>query len=104
MQASLVLCGLQKELQLSPEVRQDLKLARRAYLTQLGFIIRERQDLVRSLNDNMPTGGNHSSTSTRQAAPAALIDLRSQLIWPLVCCKVCQGPLDLLAVCLCKSK
>ena len=62
---------MQKELQLSPEVRQDLKLARRAYLTQLGFIIRERQDLVRSLNDNMPNGGTHSSTSTRQAAPAA---------------------------------
>lgn len=67
---------MQKELQLSPEVRQDLKLARRAYLTQLGFIIRERQDLVRSLSGNMPNGGNHSSTSTRQAAPPVLVDLQ----------------------------
>lgn len=59
---------------MSPEVRQDLKLARRAYLTQLGFIIRERQDLLRSLNDSMPNGGNHSSTSTRRAD---LIDLQT---------------------------
>ena len=94
---------MQKELQLSPEVRQDLKLARRAYLTQLGFIIRERQDLVHSLSANMPNGGNHSSTSTRQAAPPALIGLQPmQLAVSLL--QSHSGDLDLLEFCLRGSK
>ncbi|KAL3147225.1 hypothetical protein ABBQ32_002720 [Trebouxia sp. C0010 RCD-2024] len=54
-----------KELQLSPEIRQDIKLARRAYLTQLGFIIRERKELIRSLEDNMPNASDHAAISTR---------------------------------------
>jgi len=56
---------LQKELQLAPEVRQDLKLARRAYLTALSFIIKDRQALITSLEAATPNGGNYSSTSHR---------------------------------------
>lgn len=54
-----------KELQLAPEVRQDLKLARRAYLTALSFIIKDRQELISSLEAAAPNGGNYSSTSHR---------------------------------------
>ena len=61
----MALCTLQKELQLSPEIRQELKLARRAYLTQLGFIIRERQEVLASLDSNGPSAGDHCTTSTR---------------------------------------
>ena len=56
---------LQKELQLTAEVKQDLKLARRAYLTALSFIIKDRQAILRSLEANAPNGGNYCSTSIR---------------------------------------
>lgn len=71
-QLDLFCATLQKELRLSSEIRQDLKLARRAYLTQLGFIVRERQELIRSFQENMPDTGNHSAASTRQAAPSVV--------------------------------
>lgn len=54
-----------KELQLAPEVKQDLKLARRAYLTALSFIIKNRQDLVCSLEASTPDGASYCSTSNR---------------------------------------
>lgn len=54
-----------KELQLGPEEKQDLKLARRAYLTALGFIIKDRQVLISNLEAGTPNGGNYCSTSHR---------------------------------------
>ena len=64
---------LQKELQLGPEAKQDLKLARRAYLTALSFIIKDRQALVSSLEASAPNGGNYCSTSNRLASALSLV-------------------------------
>jgi len=66
---------LQKELQLGPDVRQDLKLARRAYLTALSFIIKDRQGLISSLEAAAPNGGNYSSTSHRSGSPIIIVNI-----------------------------
>jgi len=83
---------LQKELQLAPDVRQDLKLARRAYLTALSFIIKDRQGLISSLEAAAPNGGNYSSTSHRSGSPIIIVN-----IFTTVSCSVSR--LTVLAYC-----